>query len=391
MPSFLPYLLSFFRPLMVSLSFPASLSQPIPNPSKSNNKGYYWNLIVDPDFNQEVDLAKQFYIDASSGPGCENLFEQIEVVQLRLNKHPGPLGHEFIIVETWDTKDETKRLFVLDRQFKVDEGPPNRPEENNRKKNTDTMTHKLLEGLKLSPSRPVSPLSAMEEGTLISRTVSYPDHQLSVGDGLSLSAARMARTLSNSKDKGGTKMHGYDRLMGENSLLNTGYAFGQNGRQITPIDLTLFNLIILAQVVHDYAPEYTFLDRNCYWFCSMIFDACIELFKIENLNDESNVKFGPHDTTVSGRLMGVKVSHTDIGELSDVVREYRNAHSEAYAQVKLIFSKLPFVANSEQILNAHDMRGKAMLVDGVESLRVGQKLVLRKNCAKLIQQEEKYK
>lgn len=40
------------------------------------------------------------------------------VVQLDLNKHPGQLAHEFIIIETLDTIDNTERLFVLDRQLK---------------------------------------------------------------------------------------------------------------------------------------------------------------------------------------------------------------------------------------------------------------------------------
>ena len=53
---------------------------------------------------------------------------------------------------------------------------------------------------------------------------------------------------------------------------------------------------------------------------------------------ETSMTFSAHDTTVSGHLMGMKVSHTDVNELSAVVCEYKKAHLEAYTKVKLIFS-----------------------------------------------------
>ena len=105
---------------MVSIFFPANPSpQPIFNCSKPINPGHYWNQIIRPNLNQPVDLVLQFIIDASSRAGCENLFEQIMVKNLYLNKHNGQLGHEFIVIDTVDVIDCQDRFFVLDRVFKI--------------------------------------------------------------------------------------------------------------------------------------------------------------------------------------------------------------------------------------------------------------------------------
>ena len=352
-----------------------------PNLSKPNDTGSFdwWKSIIDPNLNQTVDFAKQILINASSRSNCENLFAQIEVVHLRLNKHTGPSEHEFILLDTKDIKDGTERLFALDRQFKV----RNRPIDNK------TVTHKS-EPL---PSCSASTLSSMEEGTL--ETVSLHDHHHSVIDAMSMSATKMAQTLSNSKNKGNTPVDGLDKFVGENFILGTGYASGKSGRQIKPTNLSLLEFLILAQAVHEFAPEYTFLERNCYWYCNMVFDACIELFPLHDYNwhedDKRNAKFSPHDTAVSGRIWGMKVSCTKAEELSAVVLENKKAHRGAFKTVEFIFSKVLFHANSEQILDAHDTHDKAMFVDWFETLRIGQNLILWKNCAKLVEHEGKYK
>ena len=374
--SFLPYLSSLLRRLMVSIFFSASPSvQPILNLSKPITPSHHWNQIVRPDLNQSVDVVLQFFIDASSRAGCENLFEQIMVRNLYLNKIENQLGHEFIVIDTVDVLDGQPRIFVLDRIFKASSSSDRHGD------NSDTST-----------SRPASPFSAMEEGMLptASRITSYRD-PLSIFDEISLSAAKVAQAFSDAKFKfKDGSLAGYDRLRGQEVFFESGCAKARNGRHITPVGLSLFDLIILAQVVHDYAPEHKVIDRNCYWYCSMVLDACIRLFPPENVVYEGNVKFSPHDTRVSGRFMGMKVTNTDEGELNAVLGLYHEAHRDAYSTVRSIFSKKTFLANSEQIIEAHDTLSKAKLVDQVDSLRLGQSVSLRENCAKLMKQRGKY-
>jgi hypothetical protein len=178
----------------------------------------------------------------------------------------------------------------------------------------------------------------MEEGT-----VSFPDPQYRAADVISMSATKMAQKWSSSKNKGSTSLDGFNRFFGENLIMNTAYACGQSGRQIKPTNLTLLDFLILAQATHNFAPEYTLMERNCYWYCNMVFDACLELFRPDVSDgskdeDKRNAKFSPHDTAVSGRMRGMKVSHTKREELSAVLRDYKKAHKDAFSTVKLIFS-----------------------------------------------------
>jgi hypothetical protein len=43
--------------------------------------------------------------------------------------------------------------------------------------------------------------------------------------------------------------------------------------QFKPVGLSLFDLILLARVVHEHAPIYGLFDNQCYMFSSVIFDA----------------------------------------------------------------------------------------------------------------------
>ena len=49
-------------------------------------------------------------------------------------------------------------------------------------------------------------------------------------------------------------------------------------------------------MVHDYAPVYKVVERNCYWYCNMVFDACFLLLSPEKVVNKGNIKFNPHDT-----------------------------------------------------------------------------------------------
>lgn len=282
---------------------------------------------------------KEFFISASSNPKCADFYERIKVVNLRLNKHHGPLEHEYVIIETEDRDDGAGRYFCIDRQLKVRDPPPDGPEEHDTEKNPKARGHKLLNNLFRTPS--ASTLSSMEEGTSLSPPISFPSHQQSIADEMTLCSTKIAHTVAKAKKKG-SKLDSSDRILGHEWVFNSGYLNGQNGRQIAPINMSLFDLVVLAQVVHEFAPEYSTLEHNCYWYCNIIVDACIELFELEAIgpitkDSETRVKFGPHDTAVSGRMKGIKVSHTNPADLAIVVRDFKKARSKALQRVKFFF------------------------------------------------------
>jgi hypothetical protein len=49
-------------------------------------------------------------------------------------------------------------------------------------------------------------------------------------------------------------------------------------RNFQPRELPLFDLVLLARVVNEYAPIYGLFDNHCYMFASVIFDAVIQLY-----------------------------------------------------------------------------------------------------------------
>ena len=103
-----------------------------------------------------------------------------------------------------------------------------------------------------------------------------------------------------------------DRMLGESAITRRRYGIlvGRNARQIKPNKLTLFELSVLAEAVHDFASDYSYLERNCYWFCNMVVDAIIEIFHVDDLVDPKDGRIcqykpiDPYQSDISGRWRG---------------------------------------------------------------------------------------
>jgi hypothetical protein len=51
-------------------------------------------------------------------------------------------------------------------------------------------------------------------------------------------------------------------------------------RQFRPVDLSFFDVVLLADIVHRNAPIYGLFDNHCYMFSSVIFDAIVKLYHL---------------------------------------------------------------------------------------------------------------
>ena len=114
--------------------------------------------------------------------------------------------------------------------------------------------------------------------------------------------------VANSLDKG-NKLNAFDHILGGNHLVQYWYGCGQNVHQIKLNNLKLFELVVLAQVVHNFEPQYLFFDTNLYWYCNMLADAVVEIFDVDksiNPGDaERERKYAwmtidPHTSDISG-------------------------------------------------------------------------------------------
>lgn len=309
-----------------------------------------WDAIIDYNLYQQTSHFLFYFIQAASTTQApESLLDRLQVVWIWLNKHPDPPEHEYIIIETKDLQDGKTRLFVLDR---VQKGPdsPEEPKPATSKKDSkrpDTGNYQRLEDVQKSILPSSSSLSSMEEGTLTSTAfyppVSFPAPQNSLGDTISLSATKVSLAVSESLDKGGDKMGACDRMLGESAITRRRYGIGRNARQIKPNNLTLFELAVLAEAVHDFASDYSYLERNCYWFCNMVVDAIIEIFHVDDSVDPKDGRIcqykpiDPYQSDISGRWRGWKISQTDPTELSKIVHDFKKAHTAAISEVEVSF------------------------------------------------------
>jgi hypothetical protein len=159
------------------------------------------------------------------------------------------------------------------------------------------------------------------------------DFQQSKGDVLSLSATKASQVLFYSLDKD-IKINAFNQILGQDYVYTTGYSKGQNAGKISLDSLTFFELIILAQTVHELAPHYLALNKNCFWFCSMVFNACMAIYS-QCLNN--HYSFGQHSSEISGCWNGLKAHQINKQKLSAILYGFKRAYSEAINEVKTVF------------------------------------------------------
>jgi len=140
------------------------------------------------------------------------------VDKIFLNKIPTPSEHEYLLIDTHDTEDNLKsRLFILDCTVARDSSVET---EITTKTNTETK-----------------------------ETILTPEFEtLSTTDNISVSTTQASDIVS---DENNTTA--CDRLLGESAVYSPEWA-GQNVRYFKPNRLTLFELALLANVVHEEYP-----------------------------------------------------------------------------------------------------------------------------------------
>jgi len=67
-------------------------------------------------------------------------------------------------------------------------------------------------------------------------------------------------------------------------------------RRFTPVELSLFELVLLAEVVHDYDPIYGLFQNQCYMFASVMFDVIVQLYSHPSLAFSLNPDVTPAST-----------------------------------------------------------------------------------------------
>jgi hypothetical protein len=320
-----------------------------------------WNAIIDPSLQEPIPVCLSFFNRAASQSAASiHLLDRLRVIHVWLNKQSqSELEHEYIIIETKDAsdKDAASKMFIIERTVTSQgtvprSNAPQRPTPPTKKDSSyqalENVQQEITNYIR-SPSRSITPLSAMEEGTLSTSTstlhpLSFQRPQYSKGDTLSLSATKASQAVSQSLDnvkRNNVEVNACDRILGEAFLHQSAYGCGRVAVEIMPSNLTLFEMVVIAQAVHDFAPQYTMLERNCYWFCNMVVDVLMEVNSVQAIGTvvtgDDGVSYMKKDPDIRGRWRGWKVTQTDPEEVSTIVRNFKKSLSEELKEVKLFF------------------------------------------------------
>jgi len=116
-----------------------------------------------------------------------------------------------------------------------------------------------------------------------------------------------------------------------------------NIRQVEPTNLSFFDLIVLADTLHNHEPNYSSLGSNCFWFAQTICNVVENMYYCNIIKGGSEgLPAGVSRTNylpdVSGRVQGLLVSRPD-NDTPALVTKFRERLAETYDDVSFLHHK----------------------------------------------------
>jgi hypothetical protein len=304
---------------------------------------------------------------AESAP--DPVLERLSVVWIWLNKFPEAPEHEFLVVETVDSKDGKQRFFIFDRLLNTSEPVIKKQDAIGPDRSYLGNMQEIFQGLR-TPSplplkeertrtrtptsastptpTPTTPTPTPTTPTPTSMPTSTPTlhppqllrPQIPLLDVFTLSAAETSHAISDSLHSR-DQMSALDQVYGDLFIQRRRFGCGRNARQVRPRDMGFFEFLVLAVVVHDFAPQYSPLEKNCFWFCNVIMDAVVAIFHLDETKGdnerENKYDFDLASGDISGRRNGWKIHRTSQTEISDIVTRFLDKHSNLLTAVNFFY------------------------------------------------------
>lgn len=280
-----------------------------------------------------------------SNPDPALFLSQIRVTCIMHNKMPLSPEHEFLVVETQD-REGMKTSLILERTVELQRETGDTDRINDISPGEGLI--RLFKKIKriacdtlTSGSQP-SDLGSMEEG-LIRRP-------LSIIDKATMSSTQSFDVLSESLKLKLDDLHtspAVDHFLGENYVFSPNWQ-GRNIRHFKPKKkLSLLELAVLVDVVHQAFPNYTLLKEQCYFFAGLVYSALQYQFGISSsssskLNEDEDLVY-IDDSRLSNRFgcwKGELVSNVEPQEVMDIVEKFGKAYTSEIAKVSLKYFRL---------------------------------------------------
>lgn len=176
-----------------------------------------------------------------------------------------------------------------------------------------------------------------------------------------------------------------DQFTGGNNVRDSGSVLGQIVWQIQPKALSLFQVVVLADVVHNYAPLYSLFKRQCYWFafiiCAVILKTCTcSSIGSPGLHAEDDICIPPNSylPNLAGRWMGILVRGVEEAVLKIMIEKYEARCDEKLDEVRCVFYSEQQLINFEYSWRWHGVASaderlhckKKMLDSEISSLTI---------------------
>ena len=303
--------------------------------------------LVETDLSFETkQLLEYIALLASITPDTKSILNRFVVQCLTHCKDsPGSPEHEFIIVDLIDThrKSGSSPLhLILERTASPNQAPDTyflgHPD-------SAAILDSLVQTMK---DMPADLLASFSGDNASSSGKSSSTYRLLPSDtSISLSSTKSLHTST----IGSTSFfrQADDRFLGSKNLEHYAKAC-HNVRQIRPLDLSLFDLVVLADTVHKHDPIYSVFKSQCFWFASSICDVVIKEYTCTTVNSQrdnlltpppgrDDICLPPNDylPNLAGTWMGIAVNRVEDAVSSVLRREFRRHRQQKLDEGSVLF------------------------------------------------------
>jgi hypothetical protein len=245
--------------------------------------------------------------------------------------------HEFLTVNLMDTRSDSKSYTMFLERTAASKTRPlsyfsRHPDS---KSVVDSITQTMKDMKMSSPSTDSSSLPLLHLQESDSESISF-------FDAASLGSVKAINASSPSI----FKYDADDRFTGGKFLEYYGPAM-RNIRQIRPLSMTLFDLVVLADVVHEHDPLYSLLSSQCFWYASTIVSVIKRVYSCSEdtstdldktlIPSMDNIRIPPNDylPKLEGRFMGILITKVEEAVSSVVAANFSIHLQEKHEEVFL--------------------------------------------------------
>ena len=346
--------LSMFNPISQAISnlSAKTLSWLKPRPNMDSSLASL--LLVPANILTTSSVLDIFKLHANSHTNPLQVLEQIEVCCIMHSKMPNSPEHEFLVIETVDSS-ATKRLLILERTVGVVGSSPEPGD-----------AHSRLRSL-------YQDLSNASSATLTSE-----DNSLALLDRVTMSSAQSIHAVSTYAKDLSSKHEALDRFLGESYALSPTWQ-GQNMRFFKPTrKLLLYELAVLADLVHNLYPTYTLLGEQCYFFAGLVFLVAKHRFG-RDADEGADLKYIKNSAKLGrfGRWKGAMVNHIEEQVVASVDGMFQEEYVKQVAQVSFFFGiwnssfNLLFLTGGKDALGNHHNLNHNYDLNHDANIRVG--------------------